>query len=186
MIPIDSLLLVNSVLSIADHSLSIMTKAQHRKSWNELEPEEKELRQRSLDVLSEARRTKKSLTKISKQNGISPKTVLHHTNAFKKVNRRWVVKKFDRISRSMIINENGKKISVEVNDSRHASTIGKYQNAVKNFLNTGNKKKLLEFSKKKIRDSDKNVHSFEIDPNTIIKIEERVKEPEFVDVYDFE
>lgn len=133
MIPIDSLLLVNSVLSIADHSLQIMTKAQHRKSWKELEPEEKELRERSLDVLKESRKTKKSLTKIARQNKISPKTVLHHTNAFKKVNRRWVAKKFDKISRSMPINENGKKISIEINDSRHASTIGKYHNAVKEF-----------------------------------------------------
>jgi hypothetical protein len=160
--------------------------ALHKRHWNALKPEEKELRERSLDVLKESRKTKKSLTKISKQNNISPKTVLHHTNAFKKVNRRWVAKKFDKIPRSMKINENGKKISVEVNDSRHASTIGKYNNAVKEFLNTGNKKKLSEFSKKKIRDSDKNVHSFEIDPDVIIKIEERVQEPEFVDVYDFE
>lgn len=158
----------------------------YRKSWKQLEPEEKELRERSLDVLSEARRTRKSLTKIARQNKISPKTVLHHTNGFKKVNRRWVAKKFDKISRSMKINENGKKISIETNDSRHASTIGKYHNAVKDFLNTGNKKKLSEFSKKKIKDSNKNIHSFETNPNTIIKIEERVQEPEFVDVYDFE
>jgi hypothetical protein len=163
-----------------------MTKAQHRKLWGELEPEEKEIREKSLEVLSEARRTRKSLTKISKQKGISPKTVLHHTNAFKKINRRWVAKKFDKISRSMKINENGKKISVEINDSRHASTVGKYHNAVKDFLNTGNKKKLSEFSKKKIRDINKNAHFFETEPDTIIKIEERVPEPEFVDVYDFE
>lgn len=162
-----------------------MTKTQHRKSWNELEPEEKELRERSLDVLSEARRTRRSLTKISKQNGISPKTVLHHTNAFKKVNRRWVAKKFDKISRSMKINENGKKISVEINDSRHASTIGKYNNAVRE-LKRGNRKKIAEFSKKKIKDSDKNIHSFETDSDAVIRIEERVQEPEFVDVYDFE
>ena len=159
--------------------------ALHRRHWNTLTPEEKELRARSLDVLKESRKTKKSLTKISRQNTISPKTVLHHTNAFKKVNRRWVAKKFDKISRSMMINENGKKISIEINDSRHASTIGKYNNAVKE-LKKGNKKKITEFSKKKIRDSNKNVHSFETDPDVIIRIEEKVPEPEFVDVYDFE
>lgn len=158
----------------------------HRKSWRQLDPEEKELRERSLDILKESRKTKKSLTKIARQNKISPKTVLHHTNAFKKVNRRWVAKKFDKISRSMRINENGKKISIEINDSRHASTIGKYHNAVKEFLNTGNNKKLSEFSKKKIKDSNKNIHSFETRLKKIISIEERVEEPEFVDVYDFE
>ena len=105
----------------------------YQKSWKQLEPDEKELRVRSLEVLSKARATNKSLTKIAKQNGISLKTVLHNTNAFKKVNRRWVAKRFDKIPRSMIINEKGKKISVEINDSRYASMIGKYNNAVKEF-----------------------------------------------------
>jgi len=162
-----------------------MTKMQYQKSWNELESEEKELRERSLEVLSEARTTRKSLTKIAKQKEISPKTVLHHTNGFKKVNGRWVAKKFDKISRSMKINENGKKISVEINDSRYASVIGRYNNAVRE-LKRGNKKKLAKFSKIKIKDSNGNVHFFETDPDVIIRIEERVPEPEFVDVYDFE
>jgi hypothetical protein len=157
----------------------------YRKSWKQLEPEEKKIRVRSLEVLSEARASRKSLTKIAKQKGISPKTVLHNTNAFKKVNRRWVAKRFDKISRSMIINEKGKKISVEINDSRHASTIGKYHNAVKELKN-GNKKKIKEFSKIKIRDSNNKIHSFEVRPKKLLEIEEKVEEPEYVDVYEFE
>lgn len=158
----------------------------HKKSWRHLEPEEKEIRVKSLEVLSESRTTKKSLTKIAKQKGISLKTVLHNTNAFKKVNRRWIAKRSDKISRSMTINEKGKKISIEINDSRHASIIGRYHNAVKEFLNTGNRKKLSEFSKIKIRDNNKKFHSFETRSKKIIQIEERIEEPEFVDVYDFE
>jgi hypothetical protein len=157
----------------------------YKKSWNQLIPEEMELRVRSLEVLTKARTTNKSLTKIAKQNGISLKTVLHNTNAFKKVNRRWVAKRFDKIPRSMKINEKGKKISVEINDSRHASTIGKYHNAVKELKN-GNKKKIKEFSKIKIRDSNNKLHSFEVRPKKLLEIEERVEEPEFVDVYEFE
>lgn len=157
-----------------------------KRLWNALNPRQKSLRARSLEVLTESRATKKSLSKIARQKRISLKTVLYNTNAFKKINRKWVAKRFDKISRSMIINENGKKISIEINDSRHASTIGKYHNTVKEFLSTGNKKKLSEFSKKKIKDSNKNVHSFETEPDAIIKIEERVEEPEFVDVYEFE
>jgi len=158
----------------------------YRQSWKNLKPEQKEIRVRSLEVLSEIRSTKKSLTKIARQKGISPKTVLHNTHAFKKVNRRWVPKKFDKIPRSMIINENGKKVSIEINDSRHASTIGKYHNAVKEFLNTGNKKNLSRFSKKKIKDSNGKTHSFETKPKKIISIEEKVEEPEFMDVYALE
>lgn len=159
----------------------------YQKSWKQLEPDEKELRVRSLEVLSKARATNKSLTKIAKQNGISLKTVLHNTNAFKKVNRRWVAKRFDKIPRSMIINEKGKKISVEINDSRYASMIGKYNNAVKEFLDTGNKKKLSEFSKIKIKDSNNKFHFFETRTKKIIEIEERVEqEPDRPQVYDFE
>ena len=93
----------------------------HQKSWKHLTAEEKELRARSLEVLTESRTTKKSLSKIARQKGISLKTVLYNTNAFKKINRRWAAKRFDKIPRSMIINEKGKKISIEINDSRHAS-----------------------------------------------------------------
>ena len=158
----------------------------YRKSWSQLNPKEKELRIRSLEVLSETRTTKQSLTKIAQQKGISPKTVRHNTNAFKKINKRWVAKRSDKIYRSMIINENGNKISIEINDSWYASTIGRYHNVKKEFLNTGDKRNLLKFSKKKIKDSNKNIHSFETDPEVLIRIEERVESPEFVDVYDFE
>jgi len=159
----------------------------HKKSWNDLNPEEKDLRIRSLEVVAQARTTKKSLTKIARENQIPVKTVLHNTKAFKKVNRRWVAKRFDKISRSMIINEKGKMISIQINDSRHASTIGKYLNAKKEFLKTGNKKKLSKFSKKKIRDSNGKLHSFETRPKKIISIEERVEqEPDRPQVYNFE
>lgn len=159
----------------------------YKKPWNELNPEEKDLRIRSLEVVTEARTTNKSLTKIARQNKISLKTVLNHTNAFKKENRRWVAKRFDKISRSMIIYENGKMMSIEINDSRHASTIGKYHNAKKEFLNTGDKKKLSEFSKKKIRDSNGKLHFFETRPKKVISIEERVEqEPDRPQVYEFE
>ncbi|MGY5147477.1 MAG: hypothetical protein ACW9W4_05725 [Candidatus Nitrosopumilus sp. bin_7KS] len=159
----------------------------YKKSWSSLSPEEKDIRIRSLEVVNEARTTNKSLTKIARQNKLSVKTVLSHTNAFKKVSRRWVAKRFDKISRSMIINEKGKMISVEIRDSRHASTIGKYHNAKKEFLNTGNRKKLSEFSKKKIRDSNGKLHSLETRPKKIIEIEERVEqEPDRPQVYEFE
>ena len=156
----------------------------YKKRWRDLTPRQKLLRERSLEVLSESRRSKKSVSKIAKENKISLKAVVNNTNGFKKKNRKLIPKKFDRISRGMIINENGKEISIEINDSRLASIIGNYHNVVKEFLSTGNTKKLKRFSKIKIRDSDKNIHSFETDPDEIIKINEKVEEPEFFEVYD--
>jgi hypothetical protein len=142
------------------------------------------LREKSLSVLVHSRRTGKSPTKMARELGISFRTVQNHTNAFKKVHDRLVPKRFDKIPRTMLISENGKSISIEVSDSRHARTIGKYHNAVKQYLNTGNIKPLKKFSKKQIRDSSGKLHSFETDPKLVLEINERIEEIEFFRVYD--
>jgi len=156
----------------------------HKKSWNQLTPKQKSLRVKSLAVLTQARRTKKIPSVIAKENHISLNTVIHHTNAFKKVDGRWTAKKYDHTSRSMIISENGKMKSIEVSDSRHARTIGRYHNAVKFYLDTGNKTKLKKFSKRKIKDSDGNLHSFETNLKKVEEINEKIEEIEFFEVYD--
>ena len=55
---------------------------------------------------------------MANENNISVKTVLRHTNGFKKVNGRVVAKRWDRIPRVMRINTDGKERSVEIGDSR--------------------------------------------------------------------
>jgi len=116
----------------------------YKRSWSTLTPRQKLLRKKSLEVLSQARKSKKSVSKIAKEQRISLRTVLHNTNAYKKKKRRWITKRFDKIPRVMKINEKGREVSIEINDSRTASLIGRYHNAVKQFLNTGNKKALNE------------------------------------------
>ncbi len=155
----------------------------HKRSWSSLTPQQKLLRKKSLQVLSEARKSRGSLSKISKKNGISSSTVIHNTNAFRKTRRRWTAKRSDKIPRVMKINENGKEISIQINDSRTAALIGRYHNSVKQFLNTGNKKVLRRFRKKKIKDIDGNAHSFETNPESLIEINQRIEEPEFYEVY---
>jgi len=155
----------------------------YRRKWSNLSPQQKLLRERSLSVLSEARKSRKSLSKLAVQHAIYPKTVLNHTNAFRKKGRRWIAKRFDRIPRVMKINEKGKEISIEINDSRTASAIGRYHNAVKQFLNTGKKEQLRKFKNKKIKDSKGKAHSFEINPDALIDINESIEEPEFYQLY---
>ncbi len=155
----------------------------YRKRWSNLSPKQKLLREKSLSVLSDARKSNQSLSKLSKKQDISRKTVLNNTNAFRKRRRHWNVKRFDKIPRVMKINENGKEVSIQINDSRTAALIGRYHNAVKKFLNTGDKKTLKKFRKKKIKDIDGNLHSFETNPASIIEINERIEEPEFYEVY---
>jgi hypothetical protein len=161
-----------------------MTPQIYKKHWNQLTPKQKSQRIRSLAVLTQARRTKKLPRIIAREHHISLITVIHHTNGFKKVNNRWTAKKYDHTSRSMIISENGKMQSVEVSDSRHAKTIGRYHNAVKFYLDTGDHTKLKKFSKRKIKDSDGNIHTFETNPKIVLEINEKIEEIEFFEVYD--
>jgi len=155
----------------------------YKRRWSNLSPQQKLLRERSLAVLSEARKSRKSLSKLATQHFIFPKTVLNHTNAFRKKGRRWTAKKFDRIPRVMKINEKGREASIEINDSRTASLIGRYHNAVKQFLNTGDRKKLRKFKNKKIKDAEGKHHLLETNPDSLIQINEAIEEPEFYQVY---
>ena len=156
----------------------------HKRPWRKLSPRQKLLREKSLVVISELRKSKtKSLPQAANDNGITVKNVLKHTNGFKKVNGKIVVKKWDRIQRVMRINSKGQEKSVTLVDSRTASVVGRYHNAVKQFLNTGNKSKLSKFRNKKVRDSTGKLHRFETNHGEIIRINQRIEEPEFYEVY---
>ncbi len=156
----------------------------HKKSWNKLTPRQKSTRIRSLVVITQSKKTNKTVSVIAREQGVSFQTVQNYTNAFKKVNGKWVPKRFDIVSRSMLISENGKLRSVEVSDSRHAKTIGRYHNTVKFYLDTGDSSKLKKFSKRKIKDSDGKIHSFETRLKIVEEINERIEEIEFFEVYD--
>ena len=155
----------------------------YKKSWTGLTARQKLFRERSLEILSIAKKSKQSLSEIAKKNHVSVGTVIKNTNAFKKINNKWIPKKFDRISRVIKINENGTEKSIEIKDSRITSLVGRYHNAVKQFLNTGDKKSLSEFRNKKIKDAHGKLHKFETNPRKIISINERIEEPEFYEIY---
>ncbi len=155
----------------------------YRKRWSNLSPRQKLLREKSLSVLSEARKSNQSFSKLAKKHDVSRKTVLNNTNSFRKRQRRWNAKRFDKIPRVMKINEKGKEVSIQINDSRTAALIGRYHNSVKQFLNTGDKKALRKFRRKKIKDIDGNLHSFETNLDSLIEINEQIEEPEFYELY---
>ena len=154
-----------------------------KRSWTALSPKEKLTREKSLEVLREVRRNNKSLSAASKDKGLSLKTVLQNTSAFKKVGNRWISKTYDHIPRVMKINEKGRVRSIEITDSRTASIIGRYHNAVKKYIETGDTKELAKFEGKTIKDSNGNLHVFETDTETLEEINEAIEEPEFYDIY---
>ena len=156
----------------------------HKRPWRKLTPRQKMLREKSLSVVNELRNSKtKTLPQVANENNISVNTVLRHTKGFKKINGKLVVKRWDRIHRLMRINTDGKEKSVEIVDSRTASVVGRYHNVVKQFLNTGDKTKLQKFRNKRVKDSKGKLHKLETDPQKIIRINERIEEPEFYEVY---
>jgi len=156
----------------------------YKRPWRKLSPRQKLLREKSLAVISELRNTKnKTLPQAANNNDISAKNVIKHTNGFKKVNGKSVVKRWDRIKRMMRVNTKGKEKSIEIRDSRTASVVGRYHNAVKQFLNTGDKSKLSKFRNKKIKDSNGKLHRLETNPDEIIRINQRIEEPEYYEVY---
>ncbi|WP_182130919.1 hypothetical protein [Nitrosopumilus sp. b3] len=156
----------------------------HKKPWNKLTPRQKSTRKKALAVITQSKKSKRPVSIIARENEISLSTVQKHTNAFKKVKGRWIPKKWDKVSRSVTIVENGKFRSVQVSDSRHSTTIGRYHNAVRHYLNTGDSSKLKKFKKKKIRDSNGKLHSFETRLKIIEEIHESIEEIEFFEVYD--
>jgi len=159
----------------------LKVKPVYKRSWYDLSKRELRLREQSLDVLSKVRNGK-SLYEASKEIGIEPKAVVKNTNAFKKVNGKWIAKSQDRISRVMGIYEKGKQEWIEIKDYRTASRIGKYNSAVKEFLRTGNKDILKPF-KKPFKDAKGKLHYFETNPEKLYEIAESQEEPEFYEIY---
>ena len=157
----------------------------YKRPWRKLTPRQKVLRTKSLSVVHTLRNSKSngSLHTVSAQNDIAISTVVNHTNGFKKINGKLVVKRWDVVPRVMLINESGVEKSIEIKNSRTAGVIGRYHNAVKHFLNTGDNTKLNKFKNRKIKNSSGKIHRFETDSEKIIKINQRIEEPEFFEVY---
>ena len=153
----------------------------YKRSWSSLSTREVLTRERGLEALSKVKKGQ-SLTRASRESHTSARTVLKNTNAFKKERGKWIPKEYDRISRTMSIYENGKQEWIDVRDSRTASKIGKYNNAVKQFLATGNEDFLKGFDKP-IRNSEGQLHYFETNTNRLIEIAEAQEEPEFYEIY---
>ncbi len=152
-----------------------------KRSWKTLTSKELNQREKSLEVLRKVRNGE-SLSKASRELHISQRTVMKHTNAFKKVRGRWIAKSQDRISRIMSTYENGKQLWVDIRDSRTASRIGRYNSAVNKFLMTGNTDVLKPF-RKPFRDANGKLHYFDTEPEKLYKIVESQEEPEFWEIY---
>jgi len=83
----------------------------------------------------------------------------------------------------MLAYEKGRKVIVEVADSRTASLIGEYHNRVKQFLETGRSSFLRELRRKRFKDISGRVHTLETRPRAVFRIKAREAKPEFFEIY---
>jgi hypothetical protein len=156
----------------------------HKRGWDKLSSRERFLREQSLKVLSSMRRDGLSLTRASNNESISPKTVARHTGALrKKKNGRYRATRHDRIERKIRIYESGREQWIIVDDSRYASIIGRYLNAVRCSLEYRDQSFLDPFRGMRVRDFAGRWHTLETDLDAIYEIHEGREDEEFYSIY---
>ena len=148
-----------------------------------LKPKELLLRNKALHVRN-ALKKNQDLNSVLKDEDISKNDLIKYLGDTIRIkDDKARVKKYDQIPRLMLIDEDGKEFSIVVRNSNDASIIGKYYNAKRHFLETGDASKLKQFKKIRIKDADSNIHHLETNPNKIYEIEDRKEEPEAFEVY---
>lgn len=104
------------------------------------------------------RSEKLSLRKAALERGISPKTVLRYAgSSLRKTSRgKYKVRASDTILRPLVIPTSDGLAEIATRDSRSASTVAEYANAVQAFLQTGDDSILQQFRGQRIIDAEGN------------------------------
>jgi len=110
---------------------------------------------RIVQVPAKMRAENISQQKASWELGVRPKEVRRLGGpAFRKLrNGRYVAKATDRLLRILVLPSRKGLVEVAVNDSRQASLIGEYWNALHRYLSTGAVSGLQKFRGKRLRDA---------------------------------
>jgi hypothetical protein len=102
---------------------------------------------KSARVLTTMRTENVSLSRAAHEEGISPATVIRHAQkALRKTSQgRYKARKSDRLLRTLAIPSPDGLAEIATMDSRAATTVGEYWNAVNAFLETGDETDLARF-----------------------------------------
>ncbi len=119
---------------------------------------QRESLQKSAHVLTAMRSEKISLAKAAREHGISPKTVRRYAgSALRKGSRgTYRARATDTILRALIIPTPEGLTEIATRDSRSASIVAEYANAVQVFLQTGDDSELRPFRGEHIIDAEGN------------------------------
>jgi hypothetical protein len=124
------------------------------KQYSELSAEDQEQWNRVAHVIQKMRREGISVTRAAQDFSIDRKKVIELAGSSlrKQKNGRYNAKPFDRLLRVLVIPSSDGLTEIAVRDSRTASKIAGYSEAVHKFLQTGDDSKLRTFRRLRIRD----------------------------------
>ena len=119
---------------------------------------EQEKWNRVLRVIAKMRTEGLSLKKAAKEAGVSPRTVAKRAGrAIKKgENGRYAVSKRDSLLRVVQVPTSDGSRDIALRNSRQASTLAQYWDAVQKYLRTGDATRIEKFRDKQIKDANGN------------------------------
>ena len=154
------------------------------KAFSALSPEEADMRNRALYVLSDMRKGK-NLTLAAEEQGIRVKDALRHLgNAVFKKGGKWIPTKTDSIERGRWVYSKGKRISIVISNSKDASFLSKYLNAVRIAVTTGREAPLEPFKNVKITGADGKEYPLETNLKKLYELKDQGEDTEFLQIYD--
>jgi hypothetical protein len=127
--------------------------------------------EKALEVVTRSRRGE-GFTAASKAAGIAPDTVLRYAgSAFEQDRRgRWVAKPTDRLVRRMRFLDARGSLTVEPANSKEASKLAAYHNAVQRYLTNGDYRELRRFARMRLRTRQKTSLPFLTDLATLERL----------------
>jgi len=136
-----------------------------------LRPAEREARGRALHALSKMRSDGLSLSEAAKQTGTTVNAIKRHagTALEQTTGGRYRAKTSDRLVRSVRFPTETGSIGLDVKDSRSASRIAFYWNAVKKYMESGDASGLRRFRGKVVR-VNKRGHPFITDTKILDRL----------------
>jgi len=144
---------------------------------------QRERQRRVLDAIALKRRSPGiSLTEAAKRSGTTLRTIRRWAAAALETRRGRVgVRATDRIARDLLFLTDKGQVTVRVTNSRDASRVARYNNAVRRFLSHFDEEQLRAFDGKTLR-----VHGteyrFVTDPRVLLRLA-RAGEVHFLDIY---
>lgn len=136
-----------------------------------------------LDAVSLKRRHPElSMTEAAKRSGTTLRTIRRYArSAIEMRSGRLDARRTDRIPRDLLMFDNKGQITIRVTNSRDATRVAKYNNAVRRFLLHGDDSQLKRFAGKKLSVGGKR-YPFVTDPASLNRIA-RGGEIHFLDIY---